>query len=371
MSTSSVWASQVYTWEPSNQAIAERYGLRPSDILRFDLNTSVAAPAFVAEALAGPFDPPLNEYPDSLYADLAQAAADYVGADRDEILVGAGADEVLDIIAKTFIPAGGRAIVPIPTYSMYGVLTNQRAGHIEAVPRRPAGEGFGADIEAILARLDGADVVWLCAPNNPTGSPEPLDRIIRILDAAAELGTRAPTVVVDEAYFEFTRQTSVPLRSTYPHLVTVRTLSKAFALPGMRVGYAVAQRPTIERLERNRPPGSVSTVSAAVGTWALRRPELAAAMVERVGPEREWLRAQLDALGWTTHPSVANFVLARVGAPDDTDVATDWLLRHGIVSRTFGPANPLRGHLRFTVRTREDDERLVSAVREWQERRTP
>lgn len=369
MSTSETPVSQVYTWEPSNQWIAERYGLQPSDVLRFDLNTSPTAPDFLAQALAGPFDPPLNEYPDSLYGDLAQAAADYVGAGRYEILVGAGADEVLDIIAKTFIPAGGRAIVPIPTYSMYGVLTTQREARIDAIPRRSAADGFGADLETIISRLDGTDVVWLCAPNNPTGSPEPLEGIVRVLDAAAQLGTKAPTIVVDEAYFEFSRQTTVPLRDTYPHLVTVRTLSKAFALPGMRVGYAIASRPTIEKLERNRPPGSISTVSAAVATWALRRPELAAAMVERVAPERAWLQAQLEDAGWPTYPSITNFVLARIGTPEEAEDATDWLLRHGIVSRTFGPANPLRGHLRFTVRTREDDERLVAAARGWQERR--
>ncbi|MFN8621906.1 MAG: histidinol-phosphate transaminase [Chloroflexota bacterium] len=368
MSTSTP-VSQVYTWEPSNQWIAERYGLRPSDVIRFDLNTSPTAPAFLAEALAGPFDPPLNEYPDSLYGDLAQAAADYVGADRYDILVGAGADEVLDIIAKTFIPPGGRAIIPIPTYSMYGVLTNQRSATIDAIPRRAPADGFGADLDTIIPRLPGTDVVWLCAPNNPTGAPEPLEGIVRVLDAAAALGAKAPTIVVDEAYFEFTRQTTVPLREQYPHLVTVRTLSKAFALPAMRVGYAIASRPTVEKLERNRPPGSIATVSAAVAAYALRHPELADAMVARVGPEREWLREQLDAAGWTTYPSVTNFVLARVGTPEEAEDATEWLLRHGIVSRTFGPANPLRGHLRFTVRTREDDEKLVAAARAWQERR--
>jgi histidinol-phosphate aminotransferase len=137
----------------------------------------------------------------------------------------------------------------------------------------------------------------------------------------------------------------------------------------MRVGYAIASRPTIEKLERNRPPGSISTVSAAVATYALRRPELAQAMVDRVIPERAWLQEQLTAAGWTTYPSITNFVLARIGTPEEAEDATDWLLRHGIVSRTFGPANPLRGHLRFTVRTREDDEKLVAAARGWQERR--
>ncbi|HUG48676.1 MAG TPA: aminotransferase class I/II-fold pyridoxal phosphate-dependent enzyme, partial [Candidatus Limnocylindria bacterium] len=129
-------ASQVYTWEPSNAAIAARYGLDPARILRFDTNTSPLPPAFVADELAeASFDPPLNEYPDSSYAELTAAAADYVGVAPHELVVGAGADEVLDMIAKAFLPAASAALVPVPTYAMYGVLTSQRAARIVAVPR--------------------------------------------------------------------------------------------------------------------------------------------------------------------------------------------------------------------------------------------
>src|SRR3712207_5627214 len=109
--------SQVYTWEPSNAAIARRYGLRPEDILRFDTNTSPSPPGWLAEALPGPFDPPLNEYPDSEYAELTAAIAEYVGVPADEIVVGAGADEILDLAAKAFLQPGGGSIVPIPTYA--------------------------------------------------------------------------------------------------------------------------------------------------------------------------------------------------------------------------------------------------------------
>jgi histidinol-phosphate aminotransferase len=361
--------SQVYTWEPSNSAIAARYGLDPATILRFDLNTAPAAPDFVAEALRGPFDPPLNEYPDSLYAGLAEAAAAYVGVDPSELVVGAGADEVLDIIAKSFLASGDRAIVPIPTYSMYGVLTTQRGARIDAVPRGAGSEGFGLDLDAIVQRLPDTSVIWLCAPNNPTGAPEPQATLVALLDAAAALGPRAPWIVVDEAYHEFTGETLIPLRDRYPHLVVVRTLSKAFALPGIRVGYGVGTRSTIERLERNRPPGSVSTLSAAVGAFALSHPAHARRMVAAVPAEREWLRAGLDRAGWTTYPSVTNFVLARIGDQAEAEDANEWLLRRGIVSRTFGPANPLRGHLRFTVRTRPDDERLVEAAAAWRDAR--
>jgi len=149
-----VAASNVYTWEPPNRVIAARYGLTPADILRFDTNTSPAGPAFLAEALQGPWDPALNEYPDSTYAELAEAAAAYVGADPAEILVGCGADEVLDVIAKTFLAPGSGSLVPTPTYGMYAVLASQRDARPLAVPRLGASDGFAIDLPAVLVAAD-------------------------------------------------------------------------------------------------------------------------------------------------------------------------------------------------------------------------
>lgn len=362
--------SQVYTWEPPDRVIAARYGVNAADILRFDLNTSPTAPDFLDARLRGPFDPPLNEYPDSTYAGLTEAAADYVGARFDEILVGCGADEVLDMIAKTFLPQGGTAIVPIPTYSMYGVLTGQRRATLRAVPRLGAADGFGLDMPAMTAAVPDADVVWLCAPNNPTGAPEARDAIVAVLESAAAAPAGGPVVVVDEAYIEFDPGSLVELRERFERLIVVRTVSKAFALPGLRVGYAVASRPTIERLERVRPPGSISTVSAAVAEAALRAPQIAIDNAARIGTERDRLVEQLAGIGISTYPSVTNFVLSKFGDQAAAEDATDHLLRHGMVPRTFGPANPFRGHLRFTVRTSQQNERLLGVIAEWLDRRT-
>jgi histidinol-phosphate aminotransferase len=357
--------SLVYTWEPPDRVIAARYGLDPSTILRFDLNTSPRPPAFLDEILAGPFEPALNEYPDSTYAAFAEAAADYVGARPEEILVGAGADEVLDVIAKTFLPPGGTALLPIPTYAMYGVLTSQRGATLASVPRRPAEEGFALDVDAIEARLADAAVLWIAAPNNPTATPESSATIERLLDAGAALPGGGPIVVADEAYTEFHPDSVVGLRHRYPALVVVRTLSKAFALPGARTGYAVAARPTIERLERLRPAGSISTISAAIAAAALRRPDAVRANVEAIVAERGRLAAALTDAGITPYPSVTNFLLCRIGSVEEAEDATEHLLRLGIVCRTFSAANPLRGHLRFTVRTTDENAKLVTAVAAW------
>ncbi len=126
---------------------------------------------------------------------------------------------------------------------------------------------------AMTLALPGAAVVWLCVPNNPTGTPETRADLVALLEAAATLPAGGPVVVVDEAYIEFHPGSLVELRERYPALIVVRTMSKAFALTGLRVGYAVAARSTVEQLERLRPPGSLNTLSAAAAARALRQPE--------------------------------------------------------------------------------------------------
>ena len=355
-------ASLVYTWEPSDAVIARRYGLRPDQILRFDTNTSPLPPNEVIDArLAEPFDPTLNEYPDSSYEELTTAIAGYNGVAPERILVGAGADEVLDCAAKAFLPAGGAAILPAPTYGMYAVLTGQRAARVLTVPRLGAAHGYGLDVPGILAALPDAQLVWLCAPNNPTGTLDDEASICQVLDAAAGL-PKPPIVVVDEAYFEFVDRTLIPLTEAYPHLVVVRTMSKAFALAGVRVGYAIAARPTIERLERVRPPGSISTISAALATAALARPELARANVDSIAAERTWLTERLRDAGYQVEDSVANFVLVLAGPLVSAETVAERLQRAGIVPRTFGPDHPLAGYLRLTVRSRAENTRLLEVL---------
>jgi histidinol-phosphate aminotransferase len=355
-------ASHVYTWEPSDSAIAARYGLKPQDILRFDTNTSPAPPDFLPHALRGPFDPAINEYPDSSYQSLTEAAAAYTGVQPHEVVVGAGADEILDLVGKAYLPAGSSALVPTPTYAMYGVLTSQRAARIVSVPRLGGGESFGLNVPAVIAKLAEVGVVWLCSPNNPTGCEEPDENLRAVVEAAAALAD-PPLIVVDEAYLEFVGSSVLQWPSRYPNLLAVRTLSKAFALAGIRVGYGVASRNVIERMERVRPPGSISTISAHIASQALREPEYATATARAMAEEREWLWDRLEELGWLAWRSATNFLLVRIGDHEAAEMAAEGLLQRGIVPRTFGPANPLRGHLRLTVRSRPENELLLGAVR--------
>jgi histidinol-phosphate aminotransferase len=253
---------------------------------------------------------------------------------------------------------------------MYAVLTGQRGAELKAVPRSGPEDGYRLDMRATLAAVGEAAVVWLCAPNNPTGTPEAREDLVALLEAGAALPGGGPAVVVDEAYIEFHPGSLVELRERYPALIVVRTLSKAFALTGLRVGYAVAARPTIERLERVRPPGSLNTLSAKAAARALRQPELAAANAAALGQEREWLAARLAELGLAPLASVTNFLLCRIGTSGEADAANEALLRGGIVVRTFGPDSPLAGHLRFTVRDRVQNERFLEVIGAWTTGRT-
>jgi histidinol-phosphate aminotransferase len=251
--------------------------------------------------------------------------------------------------------------VPIPTSAMYGVLTSQRAARIVSVPRLGGGESFALDVPAVIARLPEVAVVWLCSPNNPTGCEEPEANLEAVVRAAAAL-PNPPLVVVDEAYFEFVGSTVLSWPARYSNVLVVRTMSKAFALAGIRVGYGVGDRSVIERLERVRPPGSISTISAHVATMALRAPSYALENVWALAEEREWLWDRLEELKWLAWRSATNFLLVRIGDHDAAERAAEGLLRAGIVPRTFGPANPLRGHLRLTVRSRSENERLLEVI---------
>ena len=356
-----------YVWEATDEQVSERYGLPLSAIVRFDLNTSPAPPDLALRLLqAGVYGRPISEYPPSDYRGLVDAAAETYGVGRDELLVGAGADEILDLVAKSFLPPGARAVIPTPTYAMYRVLTKQRPARPILVPRRSAADGYALDLPGVRGAARDAAVVWLCSPNNPTGLPEPAGSIADLLglllaDATAD-GRVAPVVVLDEAYAEFVGTSLVGLRAAYPRLVVVRTASKAYALAGLRVGFAIARRELLAEVAPYRPPGSVSIPSVAVVTAALRAPEALRDNVARVAAERARLAAAFAAVGTPARPSVVNFLLVGFGDRARAAAAADGLLRQGLVPRTFSAGHPLADHLRFTVRAPAEDDRLIAAL---------
>jgi histidinol-phosphate aminotransferase len=365
-----------WSWEATNAEIAARYSVPLESVVRFDTNTAPAPPELVGRLLAAAsWEVPLSEYPPSDYGRLIEAAAARYGVGRDELLVGAGADEILELVTKAFIPPGGSAVVSVPTYPMFGIVTEQRTGRVTRIPRRSAADDYALDVDAVRAAAaepdDGGSVpsvVWLCSPNNPTGRAEPpgtIESLLAGLAADAErAGRPAPYVILDEAYAEFAGESLAPLRSAYPRLVVVRTMSKAYAIAGLRVGFAVARPEVISEVAVYRPPGSVTNISVDIAAALLADDTIAPARVAAVSAERERFRAGLRDAGWLPEPSTANFVLVDFATPAAAGAAAEGLLSRGLVPRTFPASHPLAHCLRLTVRSAAENDRLLAAARE-------
>ena len=160
-----------YSWEATDEEVSARYGIPIGDVVRFDLNTAPTPPKLAQRVMsAGRFHTSLSEYPPADYRRLVEAAADRYGVGTDEIVVGAGADEILDVIGKAFLAEGSSAVVPVPTYAMFRVITEQRGARAVLVPRLGAAEGYSLDLRAASRPCSGSapPITRLLCPS-PTG----------------------------------------------------------------------------------------------------------------------------------------------------------------------------------------------------------
>ena len=302
-----------YRWAPSTRELARRFDLDPIDIVRFDGNVPAwpgasARPANVGAALAR-----VNEYPHGGYPELLRAIADYTGVEPENIVLGAGADDLILLCARAFAGPGDQiAIADEPTYPLYAIAAGLA----------------GAEVG-----LDDPVVTFCCRPNNPTGALDPLPA--------------ARPLVVDEAYWEYAGDTAVGLMDE--GVIVLRTFSKAFGLAGARVGYALAETDTAAELNRRQAPLAVSTTSAALALAGLVNPPDVTEQID----ERERLASALAALGLDPLPSRTNFLFVPLDEPESVSEA---LLRRGLVVRVFPDG------IRFNVRDREDDDLLLEGL---------
>jgi histidinol-phosphate aminotransferase len=314
---------EPYVWASTAEAVARRRGLSPAAVIRFDAN--VPPLPGVPQVPLGESFARLNEYPEGTYRELREAAAAYAGVEPEQVVVGAGADGLIGLAARTFLGPGRRAYVKRPTYSLYAIASSVEGADLTDDPQ-------------------AADLVWVCNPNNPTGElvePAEIAALARSVPEAA--------VVVDEAYFEYGGKSVVPLIGETPNLIAIRTLSKAFGLAALRAGYAVSSRELAAELDRRRDPAPVAEPAARIAAAALRDPRLD---VEHTVGERERMRAALVAAGLDCPPSAANFVLLRGAAAERADE----LEAQGLVVRR------VQDGIRITVRLPAENDRILAAL---------
>ena len=320
-------------------------------MIRFDHNTS-PFPTDWARELAAAESGTLHDYPDASYRPLREAAAALTGLQLEQIVPGAGVDELILLCGRAFLGSRMRALQIAPTYPLYRISTAQVCAHLNVVDAAPP--SFTFPVDAAVSGARDADLVWLCVPNNPTGATAKSDDVDAVIAASDGI------VVIDAAYAEFTDLDWSDAVRRHRNVIVLRTLSKAFSIAGARVGFAMAHESLIDALDGVRPPGSIASVSAALGVAALQAPERTRRTVARLVEFRDDLADKLSALGWEVLRSDTNFLLARVGhgAPGISAALMD----RGLVVRTFAD-EPLTTYIRVTVRTPAQHDRLVAEIR--------
>jgi histidinol-phosphate aminotransferase len=296
----------------------------------------------------------VNRYPDREFTALREGFAEYLGhgLTREQIWAANGSNEVLQHVLQAFAGPGRTAFSFAPTYSMYPLLSRATGARWVAGTRA---DDYTIDATSAAGQIADAapDVVFLCSPNNPTGTPLGLDVIEAAYDATDGI------VVVDEAYHEFAprdQQSALTLLPGRERLVVSRTMSKAFAFAGARVGYLAADPALIDALRLVRLPYHLSALTQAAAGAALRHAATMLQMVDEIAAQRDRITATVEALGYTPYESWTNFVL--FGGVDDPGATWRALYDRGVLIRDVG----IPRHLRVTAGTEEETSAFLDAL---------
>ncbi|MGN1246558.1 MAG: histidinol-phosphate transaminase, partial [Muribaculaceae bacterium] len=293
------------------------------------------------DANENPFNNPYNRYPDPLQLEVKALIAELRGVAVEQIFLGVGSDECIDVVYRSFCRPGVDNVVAMsPSYGMYEVCADINDVEYRRVPLT---DDFALDADAMLAAADEhTKVMWICSPNNPTGNAFGLDEIEALCSRFAGI------VVVDEAYIDFSSRGSMLARlNSLPNLIVMQTLSKAWASAAARLGIAYASPEIIGIFNKVKYPYNINLLTQRYAIDRLKRHSEVAAWVEQLTASRTALIEALGALQCVLHiyPTDANFVLVRVS---DADAIYDYLRSRGIIVRNRNRVEKCLGCLRIT-----------------------
>jgi len=292
----------------------------------------------------------LRRYPNPTADDFRAAAARLLDVSPDCIIAGNGSDDILTVATRTFIGQGGRLAYPEPTYSLYPVLAGLDDAEHVGVPWE---KHYALPIEALLATK--ADAIYLANPNAPTGTVVPPAKVSAL---AKEF---SGVVLIDEAYVDFADENCVALVKEHTNVVVSRSLSKAYALAGLRFGYAIAQREVIDEMLKVKDSYNCDAISVAAATAAILDQEHARRSWDHVRAERERLTAELNHMGWQVIPSQANFILVHVPRGQGREAYLG-LKKQGILVRFFDKPG-LSDKIRITIGTVPENNALMGGIK--------
>ncbi|MEM8875077.1 MAG: histidinol-phosphate transaminase [Planctomycetota bacterium] len=321
-------------------------------IVKLNTNENPYPPSPAVMAAIADIQPhALQRYPDPVANNFRDVAADRHGVARDNVLAGNGSDDILTIAIRTFVePVDGIIAYPTPTYSLYAVLAKLQDARVVTMPWA---DGWQLPVDELVAAKPA--LTFIVNPNSPSGTfIEP--------DAIADLASRVPGVLlVDEAYADFAGADCMGLVRDHPNVIVSRSLSKGYALAGLRFGYCVADAGLIGEMLKVKDSYNCDAVSIAAATAALTDVDHAARSWAAVGQERDRVTHQLTELGFDLLPSRANFVLATVPTGHDAGDLYRSLKSQAILVRWFDTPG-LTDKLRITIGTPAENAALLDAL---------
>ena len=329
-------------------------GMKPYSSARDEYKDLQADMVFL-DANENPFDTQLNRYPDPQQTRLKESIASQKKVSTDQLLLGNGSDEVLDLIFRAFCEPNQDSILTTPpTYGMYDVLANLNAVDNILVPLSP---DFQLEVDSIFDAIKPqTKLLFICSPNNPSGNSVERKAIERLLKNFNGL------VVIDEAYIDFTKDPSwTQVLEQYPNLIVTQTLSKAYGLAGIRLGICYASKEIIAVLNKIKPPYNINSLTQEAAIKAFENKDSVQAQIESILNERSNLINAFKSVPFIKkiYPSEANFILIKV---DDANKRYKELIKNGIVVRNRSSQLHCENCLRITVGTPSENTQLITLL---------
>ncbi|MCX7884713.1 MAG: histidinol-phosphate transaminase [Caloramator sp.] len=295
----------------------------------------------------------LNRYPDSYCKSLRHKISEYTMINEDNIICGNGSDEIIQMILNAFIGKNDNIIIHVPTFPMYKIYADiLEANTIEV----SCDDEFKINIDEIIKKAIEykAKVIFLCNPNNPTGNSIKREEILKVINETESI------VVVDEAYYEFLGETVIDKIYDEERLIVLRTLSKAFALAGARIGYAAAQNNIIDALNKLRSPYNINTFSQIAAVTLLENIDAVKESIKKINEEKEYMESCLkDIPGIKVYKGCANFLLIRF---KNFDKVIKLLLEYKISVKSYLKGE-LKNCIRVTVGSRYENDKFIDVVK--------
>ena len=334
--------------------LAAEYGFAPEEVLKLDGNENPFGPS--PKALAAlQSDYGADRYADAAQLRLRSGLSSYVGVPAENIVAGAGSDELIDLVFRLWVGVDDTVVTAGPTFGMYAFDSGLNGSTIVDVPRL---DDWSVDGDALIAAARDAQVVFLASPNNPTGN------LLKtgVLEALLETGA---LIVLDEAYIEFSGRPSMAVRAAAePALLVLRTFSKWGGIAGMRVGYATGVTESIDVMLRAKQPYNISAASQAAALGSLEDVAVLDERAQILVAERDRLAGAMLSSEWLEpFPSDTNFLLVRVLDGRSGDEVSEELRKRGIFVRVYSGSR-LEDAFRISMGTPEQNDRIIAAITE-------